>query len=318
MKNIHFDVTHFEGKIFGSHLFDQHFPLIWSCYFGKLKRVKFFFQYFKCDPSASETQLPVFWAAFNGHKDIVLELLKYEKVRVFNDFPYQWACWWGHLDVMEKLYERGDVDFSENNNYALVWACCFGRVDVVRYLLRADKVDPFARNWKALYYATIYGHRDVQEELYNDRRINPQNNREQCFNFAKLQWTFARYDMDRVDSLTTDWSELEIIEDLLQQTTIVPECICYYALCWASRHGHANLVKKMINKIPLPNAQYVNGAYSLYWACINGHLEIVQILTNDFLIDPSSYFDRVLALELNQQHGGVNHEELAKLLKPSE
>ena len=63
---------------------------------------------------------PLMWASKYGHTDIVVELLKHNKVNVNHQ--------------------------NKNGNTALMWASRIGRINIVVQLLQHDKVDVNHRN----------------------------------------------------------------------------------------------------------------------------------------------------------------------------
>jgi hypothetical protein len=65
----------------------------------------------------------------------------------------------------------------------------------------------------------------------------------------------------------------EVIEKLIKEGAD-PKSNNSYALQWAARNGHLEIVKLLI---PVSNPK-ANNSYALQWAARNGHLEIVKLL----------------------------------------
>jgi ankyrin repeat protein len=107
---------------------------------------------------------PLFWAAREGHTEVVRLLLEAGVEPQSDGFPLFWAAREGHTEVVRLLLEAG-VE-PQSNGFPLFWAAREGHTEVVRLLLQAgaDPCDP--RNaYLSLSWAARNGHSEVVHML---------------------------------------------------------------------------------------------------------------------------------------------------------
>ena len=83
-----------------------------------------------------------FYKACENGDNIMYLLNSYDiDVHADNEKGFRFACWKGHLNVVQYLLENNfNIDVHADNEYGFKWACYFGHLNVVQYLLRKTKM----------------------------------------------------------------------------------------------------------------------------------------------------------------------------------
>ena len=83
----------------------------------------------------------------------------------------QWAFYYGHHPVVNRLLQDPRADPSANNNEAILWASQNGHLPVVDRLLQDPRVDPSANNNLAIRRASAAGRFPVVDRLLQDAHV---------------------------------------------------------------------------------------------------------------------------------------------------
>lgn len=105
----------------------------------------------------------LFWAASQGHTEVVQLLLPFADPQDNDSEAFRVACQFGHLDVVKLLLPVSNPQC--NNNNPLRSAAGRGHTDVVRYIL--PFTDPKDIESSALQSAAFNQHWDVVDMLYD-------------------------------------------------------------------------------------------------------------------------------------------------------
>ena len=100
---------------------------------------------------------------------------------------------------------------------------------------------------------------------------------------------------------------LEIVKLLLQDKRVDPSANNNYAIKWASKNGHTEVVKLLLEDPRVDPSDYYN--YAIRYASDNDHVEVVKLLLQDKRVDPSDMDNN--AIRLASENG---HTEVVKLL----
>jgi ankyrin repeat protein len=107
-------------------------------------------------------------------KDVCTQLQKGANVNATNELgesPLMKASWNGHTDIVQELLKHDGVDVNHRNvegETALMLASCQGHVDIVEALLKQDALGVYHRNNKhktALDLARQYNHKGTVTRL---------------------------------------------------------------------------------------------------------------------------------------------------------
>ena len=218
-------------------------------------------------------------ACTQGHPDVVQTLLNYGvnptvEVRdntIVND-GFLLACTEGHLDVVQTLIDYGlNADLIDR---AVSKASQHGRVEIVKVLLK-DLLYPYHAWINAIQLASHNGHLDVLKELLNHPILTAYVHYEGFLNVAI--------------ELASENGHLDVDKELLNHPRS-PDCD-HYALGLASFFGHVEIVKVLLKDREYPDHVW---RYAIEWASKKGHAEVVQELLNHPI--PSAYDHEALEL----------------------
>ncbi len=158
------------------------------------------------------------------------------------------------INTIKFLINDTDVDPAENKNYAIRKASEYGFLDIVKILLKNKNIDPSVDNNLAIRKASMFGFLDIVKILANDKRVDPsdQNN-----NAIKEAITFGREDVvhflltivkadDFFIGLAAEEGQLTLFNFFLNELNLDPCSHRFYALKKASRNGHYDIVKLLL------------------------------------------------------------------------
>jgi hypothetical protein len=93
----------------------------------------------------------------------ILYYLVYET----NQDKFNYACFYGHLEVAQWLYSFGDVNIHGRYEYAFRWACREGHLEVTQWLYSLGGVDIHVYEDICFSCACSYGHLEVAQWLWS-------------------------------------------------------------------------------------------------------------------------------------------------------
>ncbi|CAC5406432.1 unnamed protein product [Mytilus coruscus] len=319
-----------------------------SCYNGSVDMVKWLISKKSNINFCTITgKSPLFWASQNGHVNIVKELLKHSaevNPRYKNcASPLCIASQKGHVGIVkELLLHSADVNICGKNGFSpLSRASYFNKTEVVKVLLQSDDVDiNLCDNdgCSSLYWASQNGYIDVVKELLqHSAEVNQRDNNDVSPLFIAsqkghvdvvkvlLQHTQdvnkCSYDGVSPLSRASHFNQMEVVKVLLQCDEIdinLTDNKGRSALYWASRKGHVDVVKKLLQHSADVNQYDYHGNSALYIASQMGHVDVVRELlqhspdVNKYSIDGvsplsrASYLNRTEVVEVLLQCDAVD------------
>jgi len=278
----------------------------------------------KVSPQSINTVLQ--WSATNGYSDLLALILRRPNTdpSVSDNAPIRFAVKNGHTNTVILLLASGRVDPSANNNEAIIWASYYGYTDIVRLLLNDPSVDPTADNNKSIQVASQYGHEEIVRLLLANPRTDPSRGYDNALKFGhdkivelllQSEHTF-QYDIHELISFGIDtgniyitdliyangidlsydsnyfiryaslYGNYDIVDFLLQQSTVNPADENNFAIRMASGGGHLNIVTLLTSDSRV-NVQASDNE-SLRRAASNGHFTVVQYLLQQVFVDPTA------------------------------
>ena len=240
---------------------------------------------------------PLHFAASSGYLGLVSHLLDkgrmddLHKLDSWNYQPLDWACYYGHFDVVQRLVKAGaDINtHRQDGDVFPIWlAALRSRLDVVEYLLEhgADTDVQDENLGTPLYVASDNGCVPVVRQLL-ERKSN-----------VNIAGGLHR----RALNAAAYCGHTEIVVLLLQQgVDIDPEEEYEYgsALGAAARKGHNDIVRLLLQKGWNANRKLKRYHSPLVVAATYGHVEVVQAL----LEHRADVGSRELALEKASKNG---------------
>lgn len=205
------------------------------------------------------------WAAQNNHYDVVDLLI--QRGSVVNSVidsdgrtPIIAASLNGNTDVVRLLIQKGaNVNvLSANKASSLIWASRNGHTAVVRLLLSNHAIlnKATANGNTALILASWNGHEDIVEVLLSYRKINVSGE-------------------SSLRSPLSSWKKPDPIEMVdIEACNEKKET----ALILASRNGHFNIVRMLLDAGADTSAAYIDGRTSLLLAIEFKHFETAKLL----------------------------------------
>jgi ankyrin repeat protein len=169
--------------------------LLHACERGNVRAVEMMLKDGRADPAAGDNAC-VYWAAFNGCRDVVDLLLRDARVQP-GDACLCVAASMGHVDIVRRLLEDGRTDPAATMgaygpstslflgcSYSLPW-----RAGVVRMLLQDGRADPAAadrhgRPNACMRMAAEGNVADVMDLLLKDGRADPACQDNECLRLA--------------------------------------------------------------------------------------------------------------------------------------
>ena len=104
-------------------------------------------------------------ACRNGNIEFIKEHLPQVDPSTRDNWAIRWAAKNGHKDVVTELLKDSRVNPSAEDNFAIKWAVVNGHQDVIKLLLEDYRVDPSAEDNWAIRFASQHCHKDVVELL---------------------------------------------------------------------------------------------------------------------------------------------------------
>jgi hypothetical protein len=83
-----------------------------------------------------------------------------------------YACWYGHVDLVKLLLEDAREDPSRDHNYAINAAAEGGNVQIIQMLLEDERVDPSDDGNSAICLAIERGNYEAVDTLSDDPRVD--------------------------------------------------------------------------------------------------------------------------------------------------
>ena len=173
----------------------------------------------------------------------------------------------GHVRVVELLLSDPRVDPADGNDYAIQWAAHNGHFKVVELLLADIRVDPAASGNCPIRWAAHNGHVKVVELLLANSRVNPAAAGSYTVRHFSGRRVVCEHNMDPPDPT-------------------YPTRGNNFAICWASRNGHFNIVALLLADRRVNPAADNN--FAIRYAAQEGHLAVVELLLKDSRVDPAA------------------------------
>lgn len=334
-------VSHKMSKKYETAKFTADF-LLEQLYSGKLQKAEWFakkhlfpFNFFSHSQKspAEQDNLPIRWAAKNGHTKMVKLLLKDSRVdpTAKENMALKNAVRNGHLEIVKRLLadlrivptvlcvdlaaESGHLEIVKlflADPRIIPTADCVngaaenGHLEIVKLLLADSRIVPTA---DCINVAAKSGHLEIVKLLLTDLRITPNDITinialiERKLEVVKLLLTDPRI-TPNVTNINVSLKEgyLEIVKLLLEHKGM-SQSFKNRSLCFAAENGHTEHVRILLEHQKVePSA---DTSEALLEATRNGHTEIVRLL----LRRPSANYNNALIIAAM-----YNHKEIVKLI----
>ncbi|XP_013402484.1 ankyrin-2 [Lingula anatina] len=224
-------------------------------------------------------------AAMGNYRDIYDRLQRHGLPVTSNTLVC--AAWGGHVELVKEIAAMVGIDVNYQNKYgntALCETSRNGHVDVVKCLINKHKADPSIQNKNgntALHIAVLNNAGlDVVECLLDEGGADP---------------TILNNDGEDPAHCAARCGQVQYLDAVLRRNhehRIDPNIQDKYgntALCKASRNGHVDVVKCLINKYKADSSiQNKNGNTALHIAVLNNvGLDVVECLLDEGGADPT-------------------------------
>lgn len=238
----------------------------------------------------------------NGHRDEV------EKTDTWGRTPFFWACTDGNMDLVRRLIEAGA---DENASGALCTAISEEHTDIINYLLELRvSIDVQDHEFgPPLYAAAENGSTDIVTQLLQ----------------AGADVNFTGGTHRRALNIAAYFGHIEVVHRLFDQKVDIDPDDNYFlgsALGAAARHGHADVIRFLLEKGWNVNRKFKINDSALVLAATYGHTDAVKTLLTRSVDAPA----RQKALEVASEKGkadvverlltetaGVQHQEAFRL-----
>lgn len=207
-------------------------------------------------------------APFEGHPD----------PSEFYQFPIEFACGLGHIDIVRLLLKDLRVDPGAHNNSAICHAVFSNHPDVVRLLLADPRVDPTIQRDIVFEYAVDNGYVDIVTDLYGRQQVYSSLTQETIHRVLIHSCETGNYEIFQL-FLTDSRINPSIYVDGVTVKTGLGFTSLMKSAC---ENGHHTLVRFMLND-PRFNWSYSDKTMTktFIYTCSNGHTEVVRMLLQD-------------------------------------
>ena len=151
-------------------------------------------------------------------------------------------CLFGHFDVAQWLYSKGNIDISANNDLAFRYCCSNGHIAIAKWLLEIATPNIHTYNEFAFRYACGNGH------------------------LVMAKWLYDISASDKSETSNGRMASKSI------NISIYDDC----AFRWACKGGHLELAQWLYS-LGGVNIYAVDN-YVFKWACKNGSLDLIRWL----------------------------------------
>jgi len=251
------------------------------------------------DPSIQNNHA-IHIATSQNYIDLVRILLNDPRVdpSINHNWDIREACMNGYTEIVKMLLNDSRVDPSDLDNEAIISTCCRGHTEIIKLLLKDSRVNPTARNNLTIIRATLWQNSDIVRLLLQDGRID-------VGEFEDVFLACIDNDPNKIIELISNGVDPCAFDNML--------------IGWASKHGHANLVKILLKDLRVDpsamknfsiiHASHASGSHNInivkkllkdprvdpgardnqaiISACYAGKKEVVELLLKDHRVDPS-------------------------------
>lgn len=224
----------------------------------------------------SENNVPLVMfllAPFEGHPD----------PSEFYQFPIEFACGLGRIDIVRLLLKDSRVDPGAQNNSAICHAVFSNHPDVVRLLLADPRVDPTIQRDIVFNYAVDNGYVDIVTDLYGRQQVYSSLTQETIHRVLIHSCETGNYEIFQL-FLTDSRINPSIYVDGVSVKNMAPwrENKLTSLMKSACENGHHTLVRFMLND-PRFNWSYSDKTMTktFIYTCSKGHTEVVRMLLQD-------------------------------------
>ena len=217
-------------------------------------------------------------AAYWGWKDFTERLVTSYSDAIKDSeghLPLHYAAYNGHLDLVRYFITEHSCSPIAENNYnstPLHLACSNGQLNVVQYLISEAHCNPSCEDNYGdtpLHYASGHGHLEIAQYLISEAHCNPS-----CVD--------NNGDTPLHDACSCGY--LNIVQYLVGEAHCDPLCLCSHGstpLHNACGNGHLNVVQYLIREAHCNPSCVSIGSTPLHNACGNGHLNVVHYLISE-------------------------------------
>jgi ankyrin repeat protein/RNAse (barnase) inhibitor barstar len=194
-------------------------------------------------------------AKSQGREYFVKRLLTDHRIHTVNrnNESFLEACRYGEVGLVESLLKDKNINLESNKGLSL--AAEFGHVEVVKILLAHECIDPGYSDNKVLKRACLLGREEVVKLLLKDPRVNPRGSLSFACKVGHVSMIKAfledprihnQFDMNHAMGFAIKNGQYEIVEYLLENTTINFEIGEINPIVMACEQGNARILKRLV------------------------------------------------------------------------
>ncbi|OUM68250.1 hypothetical protein PIROE2DRAFT_4130 [Piromyces sp. E2] len=218
--------------------------------FGHIKIVKYLIQInekqkAKNNKSNIQDNLPLLWASYNGHLEIVKFLLSFSENHMHKIIgPIIEADYNGHIEILKYILNFKNVNISTQdndvfiylslnvnsnfmNNEVLIQVCKFGQLKYIKYLNEENGLIPSLQNNQPIIISSEYGHYYIVKYLLIIEDVD----------LSACESKILYFTVYRQNKLLLSFKNVSI-NDYDNMTFI-----------WACQYGHYNLIKNLLSSM---------------------------------------------------------------------